>query len=136
MLLPLNTDKFTNIVQSESNLNMPEKLISSYNANYKPNYKDMLLSVCTKPYQYAEDNSIPIYDLNFSFLDSIKFNSEINILNWLKTNKLDNKKIDSVTYLSSVILFNSETNEIGSARADSILTKPLLNYLTSSSSIG
>jgi hypothetical protein len=39
----------------------------------------------------AEDNSVPIYDLNFSFVQSIKFPSYNDILNWLKTNNLDNK---------------------------------------------
>ena len=39
----------------------------------------------------ADDNSVPIYDLNFSFVQSIKFPSYNDILTWLKTNNLLDK---------------------------------------------
>jgi hypothetical protein len=69
----------------------------------------------------ADDNSIPIYDMNFSFVQSIKFDSHENLLNWIKNNKLDNK-LSGTTALSSIIIFNNDTGIFGNSTANSILT--------------
>jgi hypothetical protein len=59
--------------------------------------------------------------MNFSFVQSIKFPSYNDILNWLKNNKLDNK-LSGTTALSSIIIFNNDTGIFGNSTANSILT--------------
>ena len=90
-----------------------------------------MLSSFNNLYMPAEDGSVPIYDLNFSFVETVKFDSNQAVLNWIRKNNLDNKLSGNIP-LSSMILFSSEENE----KIDSILTKPLFEYITETTQLG
>lgn len=107
LLLPISTDKYTKLAQTQTCLNLEN---FTYNADYKPNYKQMMDFEFNKTYMTAEDNSIPIYDMNFSFVQTIKFNSTNDVLNWITTNKLHNK-ISGGYPVSALILFDSENRK-------------------------
>lgn len=128
--MPLNTERYTNIVQSDITLNLANK---GYNPAEKPNYKELIKNTFSTAYTYSEDNSVPIYDLNFTFLESINLSNNINCLNFLESyNLLDfnfKNSLDETQYLSSLILLDSETGELNPTNADSILIKPLLETL-------
>lgn len=133
MLLPINTERYTNIVQSDITLTYKNYDIQ---ADFKPNYKNMFHNELSRPINYSEDNSIPIYDLNFTFLQTINMKSYDNVIEFLeKFNLLDftykkNTAVDDITYLSSEIIYNSVTNRKDKLSGDSIYLPPLLSALT------
>ena len=137
MLSPLNTERYTNLVQCSANL-----VYKSYemNAKYKPNYTNSFSEFMSKPFYYAEDNAVPIYDMSFSTFQTINLGSHKNAIEWLEKWNLTKDEI------SSQIIFDSETNKSGIAvkdSYDSILLQELLeqlecgefSYLYSSSTI-
>lgn len=137
MLSPLNTERYTNLVQCSSNI-----VYKTYNlkANYKPNYTDAFSEFMSKPFYYAEDNAVPIYDMTFSTFQTINLGNHKNAVEWLEKWNLTRDEI------SSYIIFDSETNKSGTDAKDSydsILLQELLerlefgkyNYLYSSSTI-
>lgn len=135
-LLPINTKRFTNLVQSDTTL---LHVNDGPNATFKPNYKSAFQELWTKAFYTPEDNSIPIYDLNFTFLQSINFGNNEKVLTWLKKYNLDTFTYETydeytntniTTTLSSQILFDSETNTNNVLTADSIKIQPLLNVLS------
>lgn len=131
MLLPLTTDRYTNIVQSDT---MLDKQNSGYNASEKHNYKHMIKNELSRAVNYAEDNSVPIYDLNFTFLESINLSNYDNCIAFLEEHDLLNLTIkdnvnDIEVPLTNMILFDSNTGKLNSENSDSILIKPLLETL-------
>ena len=58
-------------------------------ATRKPNYEKLFNYQISQPVYYTEDNSIPVYDLNFNFLDTIKFSSPSALTTWIENNKLE-----------------------------------------------
>jgi hypothetical protein len=125
-LLPLSTEKYTNILQSNGLLNNYKQ--GMYNADLKHNYQNMLSTVIEQSYESPEDTSIPVYDLNFSYLDSLNFGNTDALNAFLTRWNLNTcqVKIDGETVpITSKIVLNSETGEIGTENADSILMKPL-----------
>lgn len=68
-LLPLSTDKYINVVQSEQLYNIDKNM--SFYGQFKPHYKQMIHNFIDKPTYGLEDNTIPIYDMNFSFLETV-----------------------------------------------------------------
>lgn len=55
----------------------------------KPNYSALFKENLSTPVTYSEDNSIPIYDLNFNFLETIDLKTESDVLNFINDNKLN-----------------------------------------------
>lgn len=113
LLLPISTNKYTNLVQSNITLKYKNQ---GPEALYKPNYEKMYEYQWSKPYYYSEDNSIPIYDLNFSFVEIIDLKTHENVLQFLSDNNLLNIKLASsnsdYTLLSSQIIFDSNINQL------------------------
>ena len=135
-LLPLNTERYTNLVQSDTTLLYQN---DGPDAKYKPNYNNAFKELWSKSFYTPEDNSIPIYDLNFTFLQSINFGDNEKVLSWLKKYNLDTFtyiKYDQLTNsnitvaLSAELLFDSETNSNNQNTADSIKIQPLLDVLS------
>lgn len=112
MLLPINTERYTNIVQSDITLKYRHSKIT---ADYKPNYNELFNTELSRAVNYAEDNSIPIYDLNFKFLQSINLSNYDNVIEFLSGHNLldfidkEGKVLDKNATLSSYIMLNSET---------------------------
>ena len=129
-LLPISTDKYVNIIQPDKNYFLPNE--SYFNAALKSSYEQTLEQFYKKPYYYAEDNTIPLYDMNFTFLQTVNLGSSTQVFNWLQKNNLNTKTYieDNKTYaISSQILFNSETNSVDTVNPDSILIMKLLNIM-------
>ena len=136
MLLPLNTEKFVNIIQSDTTLKYADSAINAYG---KDNYKELFSNELSRTATAAEDNSIPIYDLNFTFLQSVNLSKHENAINWLKKHQLlnfltENEAITSSDStqkipLSSLLLLDSESGRLDTDTSDSILIKPLLTVL-------
>ena len=123
LLSPLNTERYTNLVQCSTNI-----VYRSFgmNATYKPNYTDMYSDYMSKPFYYAEDNGVPIYDMSFSTMQTINLGSHELAEEWIKMWNLTKDEI------SSQIIFDSKTNLMkADARLsyDSILLQDLLNEL-------
>lgn len=128
-LLPLSTQRYINIVQP----NHMRTYNNFYTAKYKPNYKEALQEFMHKDYYTSQDNSIPIYDMNFTFLQTINLKSSQNVFNWLQKHKLNTKTYieNNKTYaISSQILFNSNTNTLDNQKPDSIYLTKLLEILS------
>ncbi len=121
MLNPINTDKYTNLIQNSTNLSYKNFSVS---ANYKDNYQQMFSDYLSRAYYYAEDNNIPIYDLNFSAIQTINFNSKANVDEWLNKWNLYN------FIQNNNILFNSNTNLLNDYEYDSIYLQNLLTTLS------
>ena len=135
-LLPINTEKYTNLVQSDTTLLYQN---NGPSAVFKQNYSSAFKELWSKSYYTSEDNSVPIYDLNFTFLQSINFGSNEKVLDWIKKYNLDTfkyNKYDELSNtnievaLSSEILFDSETHTNNINTADSIRIQPLLEVLS------
>ena len=137
MLSPLNTERYTNLVQCSANI-----VYKTYGmkATYKPNYANSFSEFMSKSFYYAEDNAVPIYDMSFSTFQTINLGNHENAIKWLEKWNLTRDEI------SSQIIFDSETNISGINAKDSynsILVQELLeqlefgefNYLYSSSTI-
>lgn len=106
-LLPLNTDKYVQLKQSN---NMLQTAHFKYDATFKDNYSNLITHQLTKTYDTPEDNSVPIYDLNFSFLETIKLSSNAEAIEFLQKYNLYNLIFDG-KLLRETLLFNSETNQ-------------------------
>jgi len=129
MLLPINTERFTNIVQSDIMLTYKNAKIS---AKYKPNYNKLFNTELSRPINYAEDNSIPIYDLNFTFLQSINLSSYDNVIDFLSKHNLLDFKDKNGNLISSQIVLNSENPSVSiknNTSVDSIKLPTLISTL-------
>lgn len=129
-LLPLNTNKYVNLKQSNDTINLNK---FKYNATYKPNYSNLIDHHFSKAYDCPEDNSVPIYDLNFSFMETLNLNSHSNAINFLEKHNLYNLKLyknhKDFTDLRDLVLFNSKTNELDTNNGDSIHIKNLISSM-------
>ena len=122
-LSPLNTERYTNLIQCSANI---VYRLFNMDADFKPNYNDTFYNYISKPYYYAEDNAIPIYDMCFSTLQTINLGNHENAQDWLLKWNLIKPEI------SSEIIFDSTTNISGSNVSDtfdSILVQQLLYQL-------
>lgn len=137
-LLPLNTKKYTNLIQSDNNLLYNNIGVS---AEFKPNYNDMIQHNLSKPYYYSDDNSIPIYDLNFTFIQTINLDNNENVKSFLQKHNLLNFKYKhweepfDERALSAEVMFDSKTYRLNGDTADSILLRPLLLILLNNATI-
>ena len=128
-LLPISTQRYVNIVQPDILLKYRKQ---GPKAVLKPHYTEMFQQQWSIPYTSSEDTSIPIYDLNFSFLQTINLNTNKNVQDFLKKyNLLDYKLYSNVGdyALSSTLIYNSETNRLDSQTGTCILMKPFLEFL-------
>jgi hypothetical protein len=129
-LLPLNTNKYVNLKQSNNTINLNK---FEYEATYKPNYGKLINHYFSKTYECPEDNSVPIYDLNFSFMETLNLNSHFNAVNFLEKHNLYNLKLydspNSSFLLRDKILFNSKTNKLDADNGDSIHIKNLITNM-------
>ena len=107
-LLPLNTDKYVNLKQQDFMMNSKR---FKYNATFKHNYSDLIEHQLSKTYDVPEDNAVPIYDLNFSFLETIKLSSSAEAQEFLQKYNLYNL-IFNEKLLRETLLFNSTTNQL------------------------
>lgn len=129
-LLPISTEKLVSIIQPDKNYFLPEE--SYFNAALKENYEQTLKQFYKKPYYYAEDNTIPLYDMNFTFIQTVNLGSSEAVFKWLNDNGLTNKTYienDKTYSISAQILFNSETNLVDTINPDSILLLKLLEII-------
>lgn len=134
-LLPISTQKYVDIVQP--NLTLKQKFNGPL-AVLKNNYTKMYQHQWTQSTTTSEDNSIPIYDLNFSWLQTINLNSNENVRAFLNKHNLLNFKYfnssaDEIIELSTKVIFNNETNSLDPIKGTCILVENLLNILTSNS---
>lgn len=120
MLLPLNTERYTNIVQNDNMLKYRNYPISAEN---KPNYTNLFNNEISRPVNYAEDNSVPIYDLNFTFLQSINLENYDNIINFITKHNLSNLS-------GQIRIFNDKTFRENDNTANSIYLPSLITMLT------
>ena len=86
MLSPLKNNKNVRLSQQQSLLNIRDYTIY---ADYKDNYNDMFSFVLSKNNQYPQNNNIPLYDMNFSNIETITFNTLDKLQSWLSKYKFD-----------------------------------------------
>lgn len=129
-LLPLSTDKYINVVQSNQLYNIDKNM--SFYGQFKPHYKQMIHNFIYKSTYGLEDNTIPIYDMNFSFLETIYLGSTNAVQSWINSFNLNNiyyNEGENQFLVSQQIQFNSETNKIDVINPDSILFSKLLSIM-------
>lgn len=134
-LLPLSNNRYTNLVQSENTLHYRNQ---GPDAIYKPNYSKMYEYQWSKPFYYAEDNSVPIYDLNFSNIETIDLQTNENVILFLKENNLLQYKVQdelalTESYISAQVIFDSNLNTIAPKSGTCILLKRLLEIFVENS---
>lgn len=141
-LLPISTNKFVNIAHPNKILNdiqsfnqlQVSKEISSYIEPHKQFYDRAAYT--------SEDNSIPVYDMNFKDLQTIKFSSINELYNWILKWSLQNiiyqDENNNYHSLINEILFDSVQSmsftqllqkNIPTQNCDSILLDKFINYL-------
>jgi hypothetical protein len=131
-LLPISTQKYFNVVQP--NLTLKQRL-NGPAALLKNNYAKMFKHYWSQPTYTSEDNSIPIYDLNFSWIQTINLGTHANVIEFLNKHNLLHFKFlstdqSTIYNLSSFVIFNNETNRTDSTNGTCILVEQLLNILT------
>ena len=141
-LLPISTNKFVNIAHPNKILND----VQSFNYNPVPQIIASNITPHSSFFDRAaytsEDNSIPVYDMNFKEIETIKFNSATDLYNWILKWGLQ-----SIIYqdqngdyhsLINEILFDSTkgltftellANDLSIDDCDSIKLEPFINYL-------
>ena len=122
-LLPISTEKYINIAQSESLLNMKNYYTEDYLSKknvYRNNYANILSSQIFQGAYTSEDNSIPVYNLNYSNLESIYLKNTENVNAFIEKYKLT--EIPLKTFV-----FNNESMDTNNY--NSILLKPLMKYM-------
>lgn len=141
-LLPISTNKFVNIAHPNKILNdienfqqnpVPENIAS----NIKPHIQFYDRAAYT-----SEDNSIPVYDMNFKQIETVKFSSSTELYNWLLKWNLQSiiYQDNDGTYHSLInqILFDSSQNmsfiqlinkDLSIENCDSVIIEPFINYL-------
>lgn len=142
-LLPISTNKFVNIAHPNKILND----VQSFNHNPVPQSISSYITPHSAFFDRAaytpEDNSIPIYDMNFKDLETIKFASTNELYNWLlkwglqdviyqdqnnEFHSLINEILfDSVKGLSFTDLM---ANNLPVQNCDSVLVQKFIKYLT------
>lgn len=93
MLLPINTDRYINIAHPDKLIDkiddLKEKPFGALLNNiyekipYKNNYTEMISSFYQRAAYTTEDNNIPIYDLNFTNIQTIRFKSSNDVFQWI-----------------------------------------------------
>ena len=86
LLSPLGTRKNVQINASDFNIYFKNYKIQ---ADYKEHYSDLFKYVLSKSVQCPEKEGIPIYDLNFTDIQTITFQTKQKLEKWLKTYKFD-----------------------------------------------
>lgn len=100
----------------------------------KENYKKMMSEVIETNYSVPEDTSIPIYDLNFTFLQTINFGTHEKLVQFLTKWELcdfkyKNLETNEELSLTGTLVFDDITNEFGTETANSIVLKDFYNIL-------
>ena len=141
-LLPISTNKFINIAHPNKILNDVQKFKYSPIPSHISSYITPHNSFFDRAAYTSEDNSIPVYDMNFKEMETIKFNSATDLYNWILKWGLQ-----SIIYqdqngdyhsLINEILFDSTkgltftellANDLSIDDCDSIKLEPFINYL-------
>ena len=94
MLSPLGIRK--NIQMHASQFNISSKNIH-IQADYKPHYRELFNYILSKPIQCPEKQTIPIYDLNLTNIQTITFQTQQKLYKWITDYKFD------ITYYKNIL---------------------------------
>lgn len=126
MLSPLNSKKQVQIQQPSSMYFLKDFQMS---ADYKDHYGEMYKFLLNRQREYPENQSIPIYDLNFTNLQTITFDSLQKLTSFLQKYQLDKLKYNDHVISSLILLnINNKFNEY-----DSIDLSSLINIISDKS---
>lgn len=147
-LIPINTNRYVNIPHpndilscvetlSHKDMGKLDKESNSYKIPYKNNYTQVLKQFFDKGIYTPEDNAITIYDLNMTYLQTIKFNSSSDLFNWIlkwQFQSIIYEKDNKFVSLLQEILFDSKNQKsyidgTDLNNYDSIKTFNLIDYL-------
>lgn len=116
-LSPLGKRKNIQIFSPQFNLLSKNYKIE---ADYKENYQQMYNYLLNRQTANSQFNTVPLYDLDFSNLQTITFQSLAMLSSWINTYKLNS--------ISSIILCNIN-NKFEDLGYDSVNLKQLFDYL-------